>query len=121
MTRRPIGGAAAAAIALAALGAIGLASCGFVNVNILPGSTPITFDLPGQPMPPPPTSEQIRGTACETGDWPAPDCLRYRSRPMDELCRGPHAVNFQDDCETLRTDLPLPPGPRERRPLLPPR
>ena len=106
-------------IALAVPGAAGLASCGFVRVDILSSGNPIKLQLPERPPPPPLTYERIRGTACETGDWPAPDCLRYRSRPLDALCRSPNARHFPDDCAALRTDLPLPPDPRQRRPLLP--
>ena len=68
--------------------------------------------------PPPPTAQEISGTACMFGEWPSPDCLRYRSRTLDGLCERGQAK--ADECRSRRTDLPLPPGPRERRPLLPP-
>ena len=106
-------------ITAAALGAFGIVSCGIVRVVILPGEPPITLTLPDRQNPPPLTPEQVRGTACHTGDWPAPECLRYRSRVLDELCRRAEAADWPE-CTAVRRDLPLPPAPRERRPLRPP-
>lgn len=106
-------------ITMVALGAFGIVSCDFVRVGILPGEPLVSLELPERQRPPPLTREQIRGTACETGDWPAPECLRYRSRVLDELCRRADAADWPE-CTALRRDLPLPPAPRARRPLLPP-
>ena len=106
-------------ITAAAFGGFVVVSCGIVRVGILPGEPPVSLALPEKQRPLPLTPEQIRGTACETGDWPAPTCLRYRSRTLDALCRRADAADWPE-CTALRRDLPLPPAPRERRPLLPP-
>ena len=100
---------------LALFGALALSGCdcgGIVN---------FCQDRPEPPPPAPVTMAQLQGTACLFGEWPRPDCLRYRSRIIDRACAREvvHPV-MAEDCRNQKRHLPLPPGPRERRPLLPP-